>query len=107
MVQGEAVQPPAPTVAEQTPAANATPSTPIFTLVQNGNCRWGPGQAYEVLTSLLAGGNVPIVGKNEDSTWWLVRLPTGELCWFSVVIGTSGGNTQCRSGRDGASAGAD
>lgn len=100
VVQGEAAVSPVPTVAGQTPVptpssnpnAVPTPSTPDFTLIQNANCRRGPSQVYEVLTSLLKDQVVPIVGRNEDGTWWLVRLPTGELCWFSNVTGKTGGN---------------
>lgn len=91
-VQGETAASPSPTLQGQTPTTGQTPSQPTFTLTQNGNCRRGPGQAYGVVTSLVAGSNVPIVAKNEDGTWWLVRIPTGELCWFSAVVGSQNGN---------------
>ncbi len=76
-----------------TPAYTPTPSVPTLVLIENANCRRGPGQIYDVLTSLLTGQTVPIVGKNEDGTWWQVRIPTGELCWISKVTGNAQGNT--------------
>ncbi len=96
-VQGEVVStlPPVTATLTSTPtsALTATPSIPTLILNKNGNCRRGPGQVYEVLTSLLAGQQVPIVGRNEDETWWFVRIPTGELCWISRVTGDAQGNT--------------
>lgn len=79
--------------ATETPAAAATPSQPTLVLIKNANCRRGPGQVYEPLTSLLAGQTVPIEAQNEEGTWWLVRIPSGELCWVSGVTGNAGGNT--------------
>jgi Bacterial SH3 domain len=73
-------------------SSTATPSVPTLTLIKNANCRRGPGQIYDVLTSLLAGQAVPIVGKNEDATWWLVHIPTGERCWISAVTGNVSGD---------------
>lgn len=97
VVQGEAVSTPPPvTVAPASspaPTYTPTPSVPTLVLIQNANCRRGPSQVYDVLTSLLTGQAVPIVGKNEDETWWLVRIPTGELCWISKVTGNAQGNT--------------
>jgi uncharacterized protein YgiM (DUF1202 family) len=101
VVQGEATVPPEPTVSaatpiptsSQAPTLTATPSVPTLTLIENANCRRGPGQVYDVLTSLLKGQAVPITGKSDDGYWWLVRIPTKELCWISSVTGNSQGNT--------------
>ncbi len=82
---------PIPT-ASPSPTMTLTPSHPTLTLNLNANCRKGPSQVYEVLTSLLAGQTVPIVGKNEQETWWQVHIPTGELCWISGVTGSTQGN---------------
>ncbi len=75
-----------------TPSFTETPSVATLTLTLNANCRRGPSQVYDVLTSLLKGQSVPIKAKSEDETWWLVRIPTGELCWISGAIATTGGN---------------
>ncbi len=74
------------------PSATATPSVAMLTLTQNANCRRGPSQVYDVLTSLLKDQSVPITAKSEDGTWWLVHIPTGEYCWISGAIGTTAGN---------------
>ena len=74
------------------PAATETPSVPTLVLIQNANCRRGPSQVYDVLTSLLKGQSVPIMAKSEEGAWWLVHIPTGEYCWISGVTGTTAGN---------------
>jgi|GEM_PF-6524074 len=79
--------PPSPTV-----TLTPTPAVPTLILNINANCRLGPSQLYEVYTSILAGNQLPIEGTNEDGTWWLVRIPTGERCWISTVTGTPVGN---------------
>lgn len=93
-VQGQATPPLEPTQLSPTltPTSTSTPSVPTLILIQNANCRLGPSQLHEVLTSMLAGDQLPIVGRNEDGTWWLVRLPTGEQCWISAVTGNASGN---------------
>jgi hypothetical protein len=101
VVQGEATVPPEPTLpaatatpaSSPTPAFTETPSAPTLTLTENANCRRGPGVVYDALTSLLKGKTVPITGKSDDGYWWLVRIPTKELCWVSSVTGNSQGNT--------------
>ncbi len=70
----------------------ATQSVPTLILIQNANCRFGPSQVFEAVDSALAGGALPIEGKNEDETWWLVKLPSGEKCWISAVTGNANGN---------------
>jgi len=74
------------------PAATETPSVPTLVLIQNANCRRGPSQVYDVLTSLLKGQSVQITAKSEEGNWWLVHIPTGEYCWISGATGTTAGN---------------
>jgi hypothetical protein len=73
------------------PTATETTSVPTLVLIQNANCRRGPSQVYDVLTSLLKGQSVPIIAKSEEGTWLLVHIPTGETCWISGVTGTTAG----------------
>jgi len=77
--------PPAPvSTSSPTPA----PSGPSLTLVQNANCRAGPGTAYEALEVILNGLTVPIEGRNHDSNWFWVAEPDGSgHCWISAVAG--------------------
>ena len=74
------------------PPPTGTRSVPTLVLIQNANCRRGPSQVYDVLTSLLKGQSVAITAKSEEGVWWLVHIPTGEYCWISGVTGTTAGN---------------
>lgn len=69
------------------------PVTLQLTLVQNANCRWGPGTAYSVLTSVLKDQIVTLSGRNDDNTWWFTVLPGNNRCWLSLVAGQPNGDT--------------
>lgn len=59
---------------------------PNVTALKNANCRYGPGTAYEIADTLFAGKSAPLVGRNEQNTWWQIKGPTfGSLCWVSGV----------------------
>jgi parallel beta-helix repeat protein len=74
---------------ESTPTQTPTSSKPAATLLQNANCRRGPGAGYDIVTNLPQGLNVPIVGRNQDQSWWQVQVPgTQTQCWLA------GGNVQ-------------
>jgi hypothetical protein len=83
-----------------TPAATLVPvetptppaSEPLVTFIQNANCRKGPGGAYNVTTSLELGVQTAAVGRNEPSTWWLVKVPSTPIeCWVSgTTVETAG-----------------
>lgn len=64
------------------PSGLPTPVALVATAIQNANCRSGPGSLYDVLTSVLQGVEMPIVGRNQESTWWAVQAP-GLIahCW--------------------------
>jgi hypothetical protein len=66
--------------------------TPIATVVwianQDTNCRSGPGTIFSVVDYIMSGGQVPVEGKNEDDSWFLVRKPDASLsCWVSIGTG--------------------
>ena len=63
-------------------------------LVQNSNCRRGPGTDYPVLTSVLKGQTVQLLGRNEDNTWWFTILPGNNPCWLSLISGQPNVNPQ-------------
>jgi hypothetical protein len=74
------------------PPPSVTPSPtvasgPSFTFDKNGNCRIGPSTDYEVATSFLAGQQLPIDGRNEDSSWFWLPMPGGGHCWASAATG--------------------
>jgi hypothetical protein len=81
-------------VPSQLPAGTAVPAGTVisFTLAKNANCRYGPGQAYEVLDAVLAGANVPVEGRNENKNWVYVRLPSNSFCWLSLSTGSLSGD---------------
>ena len=73
-----------------TEPATPTPEVliPIFVFDQNANCRRGPGTGYLVTTSFVQGQELEVDGRNEDRSWFLVRIPdTRAGCWVSAVSG--------------------
>lgn len=59
-----------------------TPIPPELTFVQNGVCYTGPGWNYDVVEYFLPEITVPVIGQNEDQSWWTISVPeTGEDCW--------------------------
>jgi len=80
--EGTASQTP-PTV-ESTPTPEATPTlgAPQATAIKDSNCRFGPGQVYEVTGYLLSEQTAPIVGRRSDSTWWVIQTESGVKCWI-------------------------
>ena len=79
------------------PTSTATPSpSPAITLItftpiRNVNCRYGPGQVYDILDSILSGNRLPVEGRNEDKTWVYVRLQRNG-CWIGLSNGTLNGD---------------
>jgi hypothetical protein len=67
------------------------PRAYILTVLQNANCREGPGTVYPVVNSALAGQLVQVLGKNADQTWWYSQL-ANDKCWISNVAGTPSGD---------------
>jgi hypothetical protein len=70
------------------PAATATPIPPppkSIAMAAEGhvNLRAGPGEEYNRLGRLLLGDSVEIVGRNPDSTWWLVVTHNGQFAWVA------------------------
>ena len=76
----------AKSVASDTPAPTAAvtsvPSTGL-TINKNSNCRKGPAVNYDVVTSYVQGTTLNAAGRNADSTWWNVQMPSGGTCWVS------------------------
>jgi len=68
------------------PVAPAPTPQPFVISHQNGvNLRSGPGVNYSRLGTLALGARVEIVGRNSDSSWWLVSTPNG-LAWVSSKV---------------------
>jgi hypothetical protein len=76
-------------------STTATPPAPSFTLLQNANCRLGPGTAYDSADILMQGVSVVIEGRDQDNAWLWVKKPSGRgQCWVSASVGMASGNWQ-------------
>jgi len=78
------------TTSAQTPSPvlSSTAMKLYFTFKNNANCRFGPSINYAILTIMSTGKTVEVLGRNEDSTWFLIK--SGELnstCWVSIRTG--------------------
>lgn len=61
----------------------------IGTVYQTANVRSGPDTRFEIVGQLSAGDQVQIDGRDADSRWLHILLPTGEVGWlpvFALVI---------------------
>jgi hypothetical protein len=66
-----------------TAASSPPPSKPIVIANQGAvNLRSGPSITYNRIGRLPLGGSLEIVGRAQDSNWWLVEAPGG-LAWIS------------------------
>lgn len=68
------------------PTGTITPtySVPMLRVLEQTNCRTGPGQDYEVVYTYLAWKELEIVGAYPQENYWLVKSPEspkGE-CWL-------------------------
>jgi hypothetical protein len=77
------------------PTATPLPP-PIPVAIANpgaANLRSGPGSNYTHVGRLPIGESMQIVGRNSDSTWWLLAAPDGLFAWVSdsavMAINTS------------------
>ena len=61
---------------QETPGASVTASQTI-------NLRSGPGTAFSRVGQLSARQALPIVGKNQDGSWWQVQLSNGNKAWIA------------------------
>ena len=57
------------------PATTITPtySVPMLTVQESTNCRTGPGEEYEVVSTYLTGKKLEIVGRYDPGNFWLVK----------------------------------
>ncbi|HNA89337.1 MAG TPA: SH3 domain-containing protein [Anaerolineales bacterium] len=84
-----------------TPTETPIPVTPTLqlspkiTLTKNSNCRAGPTTFYNVIDQIASGTELPVIGINEDNTWWQVINATNRECWIFNENATP--NTDFRS----------
>ncbi len=89
---------PVPTLTPTPPPPPRPIPSPEATAKKNLNCRAGPGPLYEIEDTFFEGESAPIEGRNEESTWWLIRSPNLEKsCWvWGQEIETSGDPSQAQ-----------
>jgi len=88
-VTGTSTLTPLPTVfftATSAVTATITPtySTPMLTVIEQTNCREGPGQDYAILFSYVAKKKLVILGRYDPTNFWLVKAPESRtgICWM-------------------------
>ncbi len=61
-----------------------TYSTPMLTVLQQSNCREGPGQDYQVVFTYLAKVKLEIIGRYDPTNFWLVKSLDSKTgtCWI-------------------------
>jgi hypothetical protein len=77
------------------PTLTPTPAVPIAWPKDLGvNCRYGPGQEWEVVSSLTVGTTTEIQGRTVNTAWWYVQDPLhpGEFCWVAYDVVDTAGN---------------
>lgn len=66
--------------------ATITPtySTPMLTVLQQTNCREGPGQEYQVIFTYLPKAQLEILGRYDPNNFWLVKSTQSSTgsCWL-------------------------
>lgn len=74
---------PSPTIG---PTGTVTPtySVPMLKVLEQTNCRTGPGQDYEIVYTYLPWKELEIVGAYPQENYWLVKSPEspGGQCWL-------------------------
>jgi hypothetical protein len=77
------------------PTPTSTPDVPIAWPKDLGvNCRYGPGQEWETVSSLLPGTTTEIKGRTINTSWWYVNDPQKQdsSCWVSYDVVDTAGN---------------
>ena len=79
---------PAYTVTE-TPTVTLTPTYAILRgeVLEQANCRYGPGYVYLYKYGLYPGNTLEVFGRNDQGTWLLVRAIGGtNPCWVRAML---------------------
>ena len=76
-----------------TPTITPTYSLPLLNVNETTNCRIGPGQNYQLITSFTPGASIEIVGRYPTNNYWVVKIPGGdETCWIWGEFSTATGS---------------
>lgn len=78
------------------PTPTSTPDAPVAAPKTLGvNCRFGPGQEWEVVSTIPEGTGIEIKGRTIDTAWWYVLDPMQldeHFCWVAYDAVDSAGN---------------
>jgi len=76
-----------------TPTITPTYSVPLLEVSEATNCRTGPGQSFDILTTLQPGVSVEILGRYPGNNYWVVQIEGAtELCWLWGEYSTLSGS---------------
>jgi len=67
-----------------TPTKTPIPIPDAEVQVDTANVRSGPGSVYTVLSSVTKGDNLVLIGRNEDETWFVIKMSDNQLGWVSI-----------------------
>lgn len=80
-------------IATSSPTLTETPTiTPTYailrgTVLEQANCRYGPGAAYLYKYGLYPGNNIEIVGRNDPGSWIVIQAIGGtNPCWVKASL---------------------
>lgn len=70
-----------------TPDVTATPAVLRGEVLEQANCRYGPGAPYLYKYGLVKGSNLEILGRREDGQWLYVQAIGGNVpCWVKTSL---------------------
>jgi uncharacterized protein YraI len=78
------------------PTPTSTPDAPVaWPKTEGVNCRYGPGQEWEVVSTIPAGTITEIKGRTINTSWWYVSDPLKideSFCWVAYDVVDTAGN---------------
>jgi uncharacterized protein YraI len=80
---------PTPTFTATPTLMTTTPEDALASADTDLNCRYGPGVDYDIVDALREGETSPVIGVNEERTWYLIAGPQGSIqCWVLAAYVT-------------------
>jgi hypothetical protein len=78
------------------PTPTSTPDAPVaWPRSLGANCRYGPGQEWEVVSTIPAGMMAEIEGRTVNTAWWYISDPMktdDSFCWVAYDVVETAGN---------------
>ncbi|PKN94687.1 MAG: hypothetical protein CVU44_02435 [Chloroflexi bacterium HGW-Chloroflexi-6] len=73
------------------PVADPNSGEPQVSIRLQANVRNGPGITCKAVSALLKDSVVPVLAKNKDGSWLLIRLPDGTNGWVAASVTNAAG----------------